>query len=373
MQPVRILFLDYTNGIGLGGGQRSLALLLRHLPRDRYEPLVACPPGEQLREILPVGVPLLDLTLSPAFTSASRFSALPTAYGKAVATSLASVRNLRRLLVSERIGLIHANNFKMHLLAALASTGLKVPVLWHVRDIFPSQTAGLLRAASLAASRVLTVSRAVAAQFKGCSNVSVVYNAVELPDAAALEPSPAVTDSAQTTIGYVGRLDSGKGLDTLIEAFLGLVAEFPHSRLLLAGEGPERKNIPSHPAIEILGFQNDLAPVWRQMDLCVQPSSLPDSFPRSVIEAMSWAKPVVGAGIGGIPEAIEEGTTGLLFQPGDATGLKTRLQTLLRHPVRARAMGLAGRRRCERLFSVGAQMEQLNSIYESTTHAICHS
>lgn len=373
MQPVRILFLDYTNGIGLGGGQRSLALLLRHLARDKYEPLVACPPGEQLREILPAGLPVLDLVLSPEFTSASRFSASPSSYVRAMASTLASVRNLRRLLISERIGLIHANNFKMHLLAALASTGLKVPVLWHVRDIFPSQTAGLLRAAAGRASRVLTVSRAVAAQFRGRPNVSIVYNAVELPAEPVLEASASGRDGQATTIGYVGRLDGGKGLDTLVEAFLGLAGDYPQARLLLAGEGPERKSIPDHPAIEVLGFQHDLAAVWRRMDICVQPSSLPDSFPRSVIEAMSWAKPVVGAGIGGIPEAIEEGTTGLLFQPGDASGLKGRLQTLLRHPVRARAMGLAGRRRCERLFSVGAQMEQLNSIYESTTHAICHS
>lgn len=373
MLRVRILFPDYTNGIGLGGGQRNLALLLRHLPRDRYDPVIACPPGELLREILPAGVRVLDLALSPEFTSASRFGVWPAAYAKAMATSLAAIRNLRRLLISERIGLVHATNFKMHLLAVLAGIGLNVPVLWHVRDIFPRETAGLLRAASASASRVLAVSKAAAAQFRGCANVSVVYNAVELPAASALaEPCP-LRGMARATIGYVGRLRAGKGVDTLVRAFLALLADFPHTRLLLAGEGPERRSIPAHPAIEVLGFQKDLAPVWRDVDLYVQPSSLPDSLPQSVIEAMSWAKPVVGARIGGIPEAIEEGTTGLLFQPGDAAGLKARLQTLLRSTVRARAMGLAGRRRCERLFSIGAQIKHLNDIYESTTHAICHS
>lgn len=367
MPPVRILFLDYTNGIGLGGGQRSLALLLRHLPRDRYQPVVACPPGEQLRDILPAGIPVLDLPLPAAFTTPSRFSAAPAAYAKGLAASASSVAALRRLLTAQRIGLIHANNFKMHVLAALAATGLGIPVLWHVRDIFPERTAGLLRLGSRAADRVLTVSRAVAAQFRDGSNVSVLYNAVELPSDPGLSES---TDGP--VIGYAGRLDGGKGLDALVTAFLGLLGRHPRARLLIAGEGPERRSIPDHPAIEVAGFQNDVSLAWRRMDICVQPSSQPDSFPRAVIEAMSWAKPVVGAKIGGIPEAIEDGSTGLLFEPGDAAGLQARLETLLGHPGRAREMGAAGRRRCERLFSVSAQIEQLTAIYEKT-HALCHS
>ena len=368
MQPVRILFLDYTNGIGLGGGQRSLALLVRHLPRDRYQAVVACPPGEQLRDLLPPGVPALDLPLSPAFTAASRSSGGPLAYAGAMASATSAMAGLRKLLVSQRIDLIHANNFKMHVLASVASVGLKIPVLWHVRDIFPERTAGLLRLAGRTADRVLTVSRAVASQFGDDRKVSVLYNAVELPP----EPGLGSPGGAAPVIGYVGRLDGGKGLDTLVNAFLGLLARHPTARLLLTGDGPERRSIPKHPAIEVTGFQADVTAAWRRMDICVQPSSQPDSFPRAVIEAMSWAKPVVGAAIGGIPEAIEDGTTGLLFHPGDAAGLGARLEALLRHPGRARAMGSAGRRRCEAMFSIPAQIRQLTKIYEST-HAICHS
>jgi glycosyltransferase involved in cell wall biosynthesis len=342
-------------------------LLIRHLPRERYEPVVACPPGEQLRELIPAPVPVLDLPLTATFVTANRFSGNAMTYARGLASSLSAVVALRRLIESHHVDLIHANNFKMHVLATLASRGRKIPVLWHVRDIFPRRNTRLLRMAGRAAARVLTVSRAVAAQFGDESKVSIVYNAVEMP------PPPAGRGPEQPpVVGYVGRLDAGKGLDTLVKAFLGLHVRYPRARLLIAGEGPERRSIPSHPAIDVLGFQSDLSGAWGQMDICVQPSSQPDSFPRAVIEAMSWAKPVIGAAIGGIPEAIEEEATGLLFEPGDVAGLSVRLEALLRDRDRAKAMGAAGRRRCEKLFSVPAQIQQLTRIYDNT-YALCHS
>jgi glycosyltransferase involved in cell wall biosynthesis len=364
---LRILFLDYTNGIGLGGGQRSLALLIRHLPRDRYEALIACPPGERLRSLMPPSAPLLDLPLPAAFATANRFAGGPFTYAGGLASAVSTIALLRRMIATERIDLVHANNFKMYVLAALASAGRSVPVLWHVRDIYPERNAGLVRAAGRAAGRILAVSQAVAAPLGNRERVSVLYNAVELP------PKPEPRDSEQPpVVGYIGRLDAWKGLDTLVAAFLGLLGRHPRARLLIAGEGPARGSIPCHPSIELIGFQADVGAALRRMDICVQPSSQPDPFPRAVIEAMSWGKPVVGASTGGIPEAIEEGATGLLFKPGDEVSLGERLHALLTHPGRARAMGEAGRRRCESLFTVAAQIEKLTGIYEST-YALRHS
>jgi glycosyltransferase involved in cell wall biosynthesis len=279
-----------------------------------------------------------------------------------------TISHLRTIVRSEQIDIVHANNLKMLILAAAATAGRRIPVLWHVRDIFPSRTAAVLGAASRAAHRVLTVSRAVAGQFRQNSRkLAVVYNAVELPALDSKTKAPC----RAPTIGYVGRLDAGKGIGDLVSAFAAITRRHPAARLLLAGDGPEAARLPDMPGIVKLGYQDDLSMAWRQIDICVQPSNLPDSFPRAVIEAMSWGKPVVGARIGGIPEAVADGTTGLLFRPGDPDDLCGKLLLLLDQPGIARSLGAAGRLRCEQSFSIGAQIRQLNSIYEDA-HALCH-
>ena len=69
---MRILYLDYTNKIGLGGGQRSLALLLRHLRKREFQPLLACPAEEQLLDRLDPDIPVVPLALPERFRSLSR-------------------------------------------------------------------------------------------------------------------------------------------------------------------------------------------------------------------------------------------------------------------------------------------------------------
>src|SRR5690349_3823991 len=131
----RVLFLDYTNGIGLGGGQRSLQLLLEELDRDRFEPVLACPDDEQLLQWIPAGVQVFPLDLPSEFRSLSRRG---SRWGHLLA-SLPGVARLRHqwaaMLRAVRPDLIHANNLKMLLLAAAAGPWSRTPRLWHVRDI----------------------------------------------------------------------------------------------------------------------------------------------------------------------------------------------------------------------------------------------
>jgi glycosyltransferase involved in cell wall biosynthesis len=164
------------------------------------------------------------------------------------------------------------------------------------------------------------------------------------------------------TIGFVGRLDWWKGLPTLLEAHDQVRQRFPEVRLLVAGAGPEEHRV-SRPGIIHLPFQQDLGSVWKEIDIAVVPSTQPDPFPRSVIEAMSWAKPVIGSAAGGIPEAIEDGKTGYLFPPGDAVALATRICSLLATPSRIDQMGRAARARCEQRFSASIQAVRVNAIY----------
>jgi len=361
--PLKILYLDYTNGIGLGGGQRSLALLLRHLPRHRFEPMLACPAGEVLRTIAPQDVPVFELPLGRRFLGMSRQSAGIGGFPLALAGGCAAATRVREIVKRHGVSLIHANNLKMVALGTAAG----VPLLWHVRDIFPRRaiTAAILRVASRLASRVLAVSQAVARQLPPSAPVEIVYNAVELPRdwgqndlRSELGISP-----RDLVVGYVGRLDSGKGLATLRAAFEGIRRAYPSARLLVAGDGPEQAGL-TVPGIHWIGFRKDLGAVWQTIDIAVQPSTEPDSFPRAVIEAMAFARPVIGTRIGGIAEAIQPGETGLVVRSGDASALRAAILRLAADPALRTRMGTQGRERAQQLFSVERQMTELTRIYD---------
>jgi glycosyltransferase involved in cell wall biosynthesis len=157
----------------------------------------------------------------------------------------------------------------------------------------------------------------------------------------------------------------------LVEAFrlLGGV----NVKLLIAGDGPLAESLAGHPFVERIPFQHDLSQVWNRFDIVVQPSTEPDAFPRSVIEAMSHARPVVGSRTGGIPEAIEDGVTGFTFQPGDAPALADRLRVLIADATLRAAMGEAARKRCESMFTVERQIRRLTGIYRRIAAASAHA
>lgn len=368
---MRVLYLDYTNDIGLGGGQRSLNLLVRHLDRERFQPVVACPPDEKLREILDPGVQVCDLNLPARFRRLSRNSASLFDVPAAASFLWGTIRSLRKIVADEGIDLIHANNLKMAHLAALAAPSL--PMVWHVRDIFPDRqpVLSLLRLASRAATKVLAVSQAVAHHLPDRTKTEVLYNAVELPPIEAAFPAGGSgVRRTPPVFGFVGRLDGWKGIRVLTEAFEVVRRKHEGAQLLVVGDGPEAAVLSGCPGITHLPFQKNLAPIWSRIDVAVTPSVEPDPFPRAVIEAMSYGKPVVAAATGGIPEAIAHEETGLLVAPSSVHELAAALTRFLDTPELVASMGVAGRLRCEQRYSVQTQQTALDRIYETVMRGV---
>jgi len=372
----RILYLDYTNGIGMGGGQRSLLLLLAHLDRGKFEPVLACPPDETWRRLAPADVRVFDLPLPAAFRKLSRFSAGWALTLTGAFSALGSAWRIRRLTSNEQIEVVHANNFKMLLIASIGNWGRRIPILWHVRDILPERRLARWthRIGTRLATRVIAVSEAVARQFS-CST-DLVHNAVRLPDlatAAAARASfrrfHAIPQDA-FAFGYVGRIDPGKGIDVLLRAFARASVHWPGIWLVVAGEGANRGELAALAnqlhieRITWTGFEESPGRAFAAMDCVVVPSVEPDSFPRAVIEAMSWSLPVIGTSSGGIAEAIIDGQTGSVVPIGDAASLAGEMVFLAGDPELARLRGEAGRRLCEQRFAVARQMRQIEELYQ---------
>ena len=125
---------------------------------------------------------------------------------------------------------------------------------------------------------------------------------------------------------YFGRFSKEKGIDTLIKVCKSL----PHIYFVFAGTGPLEKEINNIPNIENVGFQKGeaLETLIREAKFSIYPSEWYENCPFSVMESQMYGTPVLGADIGGIPELIEVGKTGELFESGNAEELKDRIEKL---------------------------------------------
>jgi glycosyltransferase involved in cell wall biosynthesis len=185
--------------------------------------------------------------------------------------------------------------------------------------------------------------------------VEVIHNAIDLE---RFEPGPP-GDSESCVIACACRLIPGKGLPELIRAFAEVATEDSEALLRIAGDGPERSRLADLAAglglgdrVELAGVVDDMPRFWGASDVAAAPSTLPESFGLTAVEAMACARPVVASRAGGLVEVVDDGVTGRLVQPGDVAALAEALRGYVRDPDLRRRHGLAGRERCESQFGV---------------------
>jgi glycosyltransferase involved in cell wall biosynthesis len=180
-------------------------------------------------------------------------------------------------------------------------------------------------------------------------------------DASLIEPSK--RDDGY--ILYLGRLSAEKGVATLLKAH---AADRGAWRLIVAGTGPLLAELQaSYPAAEFPGHLGgaDLADVIRKASMVVVPSEWNENSPVSILEAMAYGKPVVASRIGGIPELVRHGQTGLLFTPKDHAQLGISIRALLTNAERRARLGAEARRMVEKHHSLEAHGAALLALYQS--------
>ncbi len=163
---------------------------------------------------------------------------------------------------------------------------------------------------------------------------------------------------------YFGRLSPEKGVTTALDAH----ARMEDVRLIIAGTGPLFDGLKHrYSRAEFVGYVTGdrLHSVIDGAMAVVVPSECYENCPMSVLEAMAYGKPVVASRIGGIPELIEDQKTGLLFEPGDVSGLRSALERLCRNGALRREFGAAAQQRVKEKFSVERHNEHLLDIYRS--------
>jgi glycogen(starch) synthase len=170
----------------------------------------------------------------------------------------------------------------------------------------------------------------------------------------------------------VGRLEPEKGYDLALRAFAKIHKRFPTARLTIAGDGAEKENLSRQidelnltGQVELTGWisPDETFTLLDKATLIIIPSRR-EGFSLVAVEAASMARPVIGTRVGGLPEVVLHGKTGLLVASEDGDALAQAIAFLLDHPQTAAEMGEAGRRWVAEKFSWERYVNAYDALYQ---------
>lgn len=304
-----------------------------------------------------------------------------------------ALRQLLSLLRNQKTDLLCTHGYKATVMGWLAGMAVRVPVVAFSRgytgeDLKVSFYEWLERLVIGKSAGIVCVSEGQRRKLKGLGvryrRAWVVHNAVLT---ATLSRHPGgesrrkvlasldLPEDAKLVVS-AGRLSPEKGHRFLVEAIAKLNSPSKGVYFAFCGDGACRRDLAQQAkALEVAekcrfpGFRRDLDDIFEAMDFSVLPS-LTEGLPNVVLESFAHAKPVVASAVGGVPEVVEHGVTGLLVAPADPEQLAEALARYLERPETARSMGLAGYRTVQDRFTFAAQNHKLEEIYQTVLNTI---
>lgn len=335
----RVSVLHLSTERGLRGGERQVALLAAGLAASVAAQAVAAPAGARLLErAREMRLSTLDL---------------PGLRGPR------SLVRLRRWLRVHPGAIVHAHTSPALDVARLLRVLAPIAgVVYTRRTVFPVRPAGKYRRG---ADRVVAVAEAVATELLRAGvareRVRVIPSAVDLAEVDSASPvSTSLLPGGRPLAACVAALALEKGHDLLLDAWARVLADHPRACLLLIGDGPERRRVSAavsrlpEGSVRLLGDREDVPRWLKSVDLAVLASSS-EGVGGALLEAMACSRAVVATAVGGLPETVADGVTGILVPPGDPAALADALTRLLADRELRWRLGCAGRRRVEDRFS----------------------
>ncbi|MEP7381410.1 MAG: glycosyltransferase [Gemmatimonadota bacterium] len=298
---------------------------------------------------------------------------------------LRSARRLVRHLREAHIDVVHAHDIYSNIFAVPCARMARVPMViasrrwWHAANRAVYLT--LNRATYHLAHRVLAnseaVGRLVVEEGMARARVVVIPNFVE--DYAFEAPGEAVLAGWRAdcgiaaddeVIGIIANLHAIKDQSTLLRALPRVLAERGRARLVLVGDGEDRRALEAlatslgvRERVTFAGRRPQRPTMHWLFDVSVL-SSRGEGFPNSIVEGMAAGRPLVATAVGGVPDVVVDGETGFLVPPGSPEALADRIVALLRDPALRAAMGAAGARRARSEFHASAVVRRLEALYD---------
>jgi glycosyltransferase involved in cell wall biosynthesis len=358
-----IPILHLITELDTGGAQTALLRLLARLDRDRFFPTVAClynGDAAVAQQICSLDIPVTDLGM----TNKWRWDAFWRLYC---------------LLRRERPVILHTWMFHANIPGRVLGRLTRVPIV-----ISSERTMGmesrwrywLNRITEPLNDRVVCVSQQVAdfvVRQVGIprQKTVVIPNGIALRDFEHLPTqqqarTALALSSDQMLIGTVARLDPVKRLDVLLQAMKSLRDVYA----VIVGDGPERTRLETMSGrselagrVHFAGQQDDVQAWLAAMDMFVLSSDW-EGMPNAMLEAMAARLPVVATAVGGTPEVVVDGVTGLLVPPRDPAALAEAITRLLRDPQLRQQMGQAGQERVKAQFNIATTIRRTEALYQ---------
>ena len=356
----------------VGGAERLVVHLMEHLSREGFSPVCIC----------------LESPLGTHYEARVRASGAPLYFlGKGARASGSVLRQLSVLFRQYRPAVVHTHiiglNYayplmlryrtpaRVHTVHSLAQREVGVRVGAWVRQLaFRYRLGGVVPVA------VADEVRASIQQLYGYPDPPLIPNGIPT-DEYAPDPNKRAQwrqthgiEPHATVLTHIGRFAPPKNHLLLIEAFARVHASTPLYLLLVGGgelEHAVREQVAGlglENRVRFLGVRADVADILRASDVFVL-SSRVEGNPLSVMEAMAAGLPVVSTAVGGVPELVREGETGLLVPSEDAAALAQAMQALVDDPARRQAMGAAARQHAVAHFDIRHTVRQYEKLYES--------
>ncbi len=371
--PRRVRVVEILATGSNGGAQEHLFSLMTRLDRAWYDAsVVSLSPGPAVRKLERNGI---DVTVIEE------------------PDDEAAVRRLTAYLERVKPDVIHTHMYRADIVGtqaamALAAAGRRRPYVVstvHSSRVRSAADREFLRQLTPHMDQLIAVSqsieRKIADEHRTGAPVRLIYNGVDLERYDHQEPCCTLRDEfgmepGSQIVGVVARLEPEKGHQTLIEAWPHVLREVPDAYLLIVGEGSRRDFLEEWAAahkvahrVIFTGRRDDIPAVTAALDVAVLPSWR-EAQGLSILEAMALSRPVVASAVGGIPEMIEDGVTGLLVEQDNPVALAAAIVRLLQDHAFADTIARAGHDLVHERFCVELMVKSIEEIYDEGARAV---
>ncbi len=372
MRPLKVLLvIDHAGS--LGGAERFVTGLALHLPRDRVEPWVCSTRSgdpSAVQALGEAGIPHIGL-------------------GRSAKLDVHRLAPLFGLLRRERFDVLHAHKFGSNIWCTMIGRAARVPVVlahehnWsytgdRLRVLLDGQLVGRLCSRFVAVSEANR--RAMTSLEKIAPEKIVVLPTGYIPHQRErmgnIKAELGLADE-QPSIGVAAGLRPEKALDVMLRAHALVAGRLAGTQLLLAGAGPceaELRNLAAElgtqDSVHFLGMRRDVDEILARVDLGAMSSDW-EGMPLMIFECMAAGTPLVATAVGGIPEVVIDGSTGLLVGPRDANALADALTKVLSDGALRERLATNAAARLPQ-FTIDAVAERFAELYEGLIAAGNH-